>query len=226
MEFMRVSNIDTIYKKGSGDQAVIVLHGYGASFKDLAPLHSYLDPQGVFNWYFLDGPLGVDIGMGMTGRAWFPIDMMKLQIAQMNGTFETLFADHNPEGIFEARDMVMKCIDEISQRHSKVLLGGFSQGSMVSLSCALQDVSKISKIFLLSSTLFDQDLMNEKVSGLKDTPIFQSHGQGDMVLPFSLAKRLSELLEKNVATYEFHPFNGGHEIPLNVIERLKEFLIR
>jgi len=226
MEFMRVANIDTIFKSGSSNKAVLVLHGYGASFKDLAPLHTYLDPQGRLNWYFLDGPLSVDVGMGMTGKAWFPIDMLKLQIAQMNGTFETLFADHTPEGIFTARDQVIQCIDEISSKHDELFLGGFSQGSMVSLSCAVKDREKLSKLFLLSSTLFDQELLNREVTKLSTLPIFQSHGRSDMVLPFSLAEKLSELLKESAQTYEFHPFNGGHEIPLNTIEKLKDFLAR
>lgn len=224
MNFTRINNLDVITKSGSSNKAVIVLHGYGANFQDLAPLHSYLDPQQRLNWYFIDGPQLVDIGMGMTGKSWFPIDMMKLQSSLLNGTFSKIFADHEPEGLCEVSDTIIKIIDNIQSEFKDIYIGGFSQGSMVSLKVAMKAPDKVSKLFLLSSTLFNERGLDEKLSDLKAITTFQSHGQADPVLPFSMAQRLEEKLEGSISNYKFHSFNGGHEIPLEVIKELKSFL--
>ena len=50
-------------------KTVIMLHGFGADMNDLAPLHTYLDPDGHFNWIFPQGILTVPIGPHATGRA-------------------------------------------------------------------------------------------------------------------------------------------------------------
>lgn len=226
MNFERISNFDVITKKGTSSKAVIVLHGYGASFQDLAPLYQYLDPQGVFNWYFVDGPQSVDIGMGMMGKAWFPIDMMGLQTALVTGTFEKVFSDHAPEGLKEVTSELISLVKDLKQNHEEIFLGGFSQGSMVSSSIALEDRDLVDKLFLLSSTIYDEKRFSEEVGKLKSLPTFQSHGNADPVLPVTMANKLNEILKEVVEEYEYHPFSGGHEIPLPVIESLKSFLHR
>jgi phospholipase/carboxylesterase len=226
MNFERISDFDVITKKGNSSKAVIVLHGYGASFQDLAPLYQYLDPAGELNWYFVDGPLSVDIGMGMMGKAWFPIDMMGLQTALVTGTFEKVFADHSPEGLEEITQRIQSLLTHLKEQHDSIFLGGFSQGSMVSSSVALKERGLIDKLFLLSSTIYDEQRFSSEVENLKTLPTFQSHGNADPVLPVTMANKLNEILKENVDEYEYHPFPGGHEIPLPVIENLKSFLHR
>jgi len=226
MNFERISNFDVITKSGSTSKAVVVLHGYGASFQDLAPLYQYLDPKGEFNWYFVDGPLSVDIGMGMMGKAWFPIDMMGLQTALATGTFEKVFADHSPEGLDEITDKIISLLKELTTKHEEVILGGFSQGSMVSSSVTMKEESLVKKLFLLSSTIYDEKRFETDVNKLKNIPTFQSHGNSDPVLPVTMANKLNVVLKEIVEEYEYHPFAGGHEIPLPVIEKLKDFLNR
>lgn len=226
MNFERIDNFDVITQKGSSSTAVVVLHGYGASFQDLAPLYQYLDPKSELNWYFVDGPLSVDIGMGMRGKAWFPIDMMELNQAIVSGNFEHVFADHSPEGLEQITDQLEVFINNLKSQHQDIFLGGFSQGSMVSTSLALKNPSLLSKLFLLSSTLYDQKRFKAEIGGLKTLATFQSHGNMDPVLPINMANKLSEILKSHLETYEYHPFSGGHEIPLNVIDSLKDFLHR
>lgn len=226
MNFERMNDFDVITKKGTSDKAIVVLHGYGASFQDLAPLHRYLDPTGEFSWYFIDGPLSVDVGMGMMGKAWFPIDMMGLQTALATGTFEKVFADHSPEGLEEITNKVLGFLKSLKEDFSKVFLGGFSQGSMVSSSVIMKDKDSADKLFLLSSTIYDEKRFESDAKNFSAIPTFQSHGSADPVLPVSMANKLNTVLKDIVEEYEYHPFSGGHEIPLPIIEKLKTFLQR
>ncbi len=223
MRVTRINDFDILLQEGSTKKSIIVLHGYGASFQDLAPLYQYLDPKDEFNWYFVDGPMKVDIGMGMKGSAWFPIDMVGLQQASMEGRIEDFFSQSVPDGIEDMRDRLIHLIKEIKKNSDEVYLGGFSQGSMMSLAIAYKEPELIKRLFLLSSTLFDEGHIAENTKHLRHIPIFQSHGSADPILPFFLSEKLKTYLEK-VDEYEFHPFQGGHEIPMPVIQKLKTFL--
>lgn len=226
MEFKRINNIDLLFKKAqNANKAVVVLHGYGASMQDLAPLYEYLDPREQFDWYFLDGNISIDIGYGMTGKAWFHIDMYKLQMAISTGKFAEVFEHKRPDGLNQASELVKNLLENISSQYSEgIVLGGFSQGSMVSLDLSIKYPSLIKKLFLLSSTIFDEQFINEGLKNISDIPVFQSHGQYDPVLPFDMADKLSSMLKENIKDYKFSPFSGGHEIPLTVIKDLTAFI--
>lgn len=225
MRVIRINDFDILHQEGSSKKSVIVLHGYGASFQDLAPLYQYLDPKGEFNWYFVDGPLKVDIGMGMKGSAWFPIDMMALQKAMIVGEIETFFTEAAPDGIEDMTNRLIHLVKEIKKNSEEVYLGGFSQGSMMSLAISLHTPQLVTALFLLSSTLFDEGFIASNCTEIKDIPLFQSHGVSDSVLPYFLSEKLKTYLEK-ADEYEFHPFDGGHEIPMPVLNKLQEFLER
>lgn len=226
MEFKRISNIDLLYKKNTdAKKAVVMLHGYGASMQDLAPLYDYLDPNSKFDWYFLDGNISIDIGYGMTGKAWFHIDMYKLQMALSSGNFSDFFEQKRPQGLDEASSLVTNFLKQIYSNYTEgIILGGFSQGSMLSLDITLKNPNLINKIFLLSSTLFDEANLLERLNLIKEVPIFQSHGISDPVLPYEMANKLKGILENGLSSYVFSSFNGGHEIPLAVIKDLKTFI--
>ena len=228
MNFTRIENFDVLFKeaKNSTDKACVILHGYGASFNDLAPLHQFLDKEENFNWYFVDGPFNVDIGMGMMGKAWFPIDMMKLQMLIQAGKFEEVFYDHSPHGLHEVSESIISLLKSLKEKHSEIILGGFSQGSMVSTSVAMMEPSLIEALVLMSSTVYDRERFEENADQFKDMPIFQSHGLFDPVLPFNMAQKLYEILSEKTDDISFESFEGGHEIPAGVLDKASSFLRR
>jgi phospholipase/carboxylesterase len=57
-------------------------------------------------------------------------------------------------------------------------------------------------------------------------PVFMAHGRADNVLPFDLAERLHGELVTTGLAVTFVPFDGGHEIPEEVVTALGEFLAR
>ncbi len=206
--------------------AVILLHGYGADCTDLAPLSQYMNTDNPVSWFFPNAPLEVPIGPHMMGRAWFPINMERLTMAQQTGEFERYLAAHIPDGFLAASESVTKFIDSLKGRFDKVVLGGFSQGSMISAQVALKNPSLLNALILLSSTFVSEASWRDLVSTNIDYPIFQSHGSHDPILPYEHAKRLSEFLKEHTPDFEFVSFQGGHEIPPPVLSGMQKLINR
>ena len=76
----------------------------------------------------------------------------------------------------------------------------------------------------MSGTLLTADTWAQKADARTGLPVFQSHGRVDPLLPFEGATWLKELLEEAGMPVEFHPFNGAHTIPQDVLESLAVFL--
>jgi len=60
----------------------------------------------------------------------------------------------------------------------------------------------------------------------KGLPVFMSHGRADNILPYDLAERLRADLVAAGLAVTFVPFDGGHEIPEEVVTALGAFLAR
>jgi phospholipase/carboxylesterase len=221
MEFSRIQDFDTLIKKGDEKSpAIIILHGYGADNQDLAPLSQVMNTKSSYNWYF---PNGVQ-ETGMGGMCWFPIDMMALQYALMNGKFDNFFTNIIPPGMEEAMLKVKSLVLELKEKHGEVYMGGFSQGSMISAHLAFTNPELVSKLFLLSSTFVAKERWEDIVTGNEAFPIFQSHGIMDPVLPIAQARKLNEFLNAKGVVPDYYEFQGGHEIPHNILEKLTNFL--
>ncbi|MCT4641537.1 MAG: hypothetical protein N4A33_04515 [Bacteriovoracaceae bacterium] len=215
------TNFDYIKVGGSNNKDIFILHGYGASMDDLAPLHSYLDPQKKFNWFFINGPKEVPIGPHMSGRAWFDIDMAQLQRAMLSGEFRD-YSSQYPEEL----NFVLDKLENFIRLHGEdeIIVGGFSQGSMVTSHLMNKVKDKLIGYIALSGSLIGKDLLIERLEHMNSIPFFQSHGKMDQVLEYKQAMNLFELLKLMRLQGEFVGFEGGHEIPPIVIKKLKVFL--
>lgn len=199
------------------------LHGFGASMDDLVPLKDVIDFPMDVDHYFVNGPLRIPISFFMEGRAWFPLDMSRLEEASLRGNTSEVFADSTPPGYLEAVEQVEKFIETELSDYETILIGGFSQGSMVANRIALKN-PKIKMSVLLSTTYFDHPGWQEFEVENKDLVGFQSHGRQDMVLPADAAVKMANYLEKNIKEHFSMQFNGGHEIPPVVIQELNQHI--
>lgn len=211
--------------KGEAQANIVILHGYGADMNDLAPLADYIDPEGRYRFIFPNAPLQPRELMMTGGRAWFPIDGEAMMQTMMTGQALD-FREIDPEGLHEV-------VDDLSDffagfANAPLILGGFSQGSMVALSACLQLDLKVKALLLLSSAL-TQNIVERAEAGdlnLDGLPVFQSHGDEDSLLPAHQAEELADLLEQGGANVQFENFVGGHEIPVSIIEEINLFLKR
>ena len=225
MEFQRINNLDVIVKNKEGQKAVVLLHGYGADFRDLVPVVDFISGQAAFTWYFPNGVMDLPPEYGGVGRAWFEIDLFALQRAVINRDFKSYFDDHVPVGFQRSRDLVTSLLEELSQRHDEVILGGFSQGAMISVHVALGQNSYQPKraIFLSGALPAKKEL---RLKEQLELSVFQSHGTQDMTLPVDLGRGLKEFLVETNINVSYHEFMGAHEIPVDIIKKLGQFLIQ
>ncbi|TGK06760.1 esterase [Leptospira semungkisensis] len=202
---------------------VIFLHGYGANAYDLLPLYSYMDvPEGT-NFIFPEGILEVPIMPGYNGRAWFPIDMEALQKAMVAGGSRELF-ERYPAGLEEAREKVEAMIQALNVPMDRIILGGFSQGSMLAMDLTLRAKEKPKGLVILSGTLLDETNWSKLASETPGYKFFQSHGRMDPVLGYPAAKRLETVLREAGWVGELLAFPGGHEIPEVVLHGMNRYL--
>ncbi len=161
--------------------------------------------------------------------AWWPLDVERLLERQARGLDLTHFQEEAPEGLSKARRSVVALVDELARQStlpiSRIVLGGFSQGAMVSLDAALHLEDRPSGVILLSGTLVARSEWERRARKRAGLPVFQSHGRQDPLLPFFAAEALRDLLIRAGLEVEFVAFDGGHTIPPNVLDRTAQFLL-
>jgi phospholipase/carboxylesterase len=214
-------------RRGGGEGPVVVLcHGFGAPGTDLVPLGRVLPAPAGTRWVFPEAPLELPPDF-MGGRAWWLIDMMALERAMMTGEVRDL-TKQVPEGLAVARASLLEALDAIERElrvpSSRIVLGGFSQGAMLSLDVALHTDRPLAGLVLLSGTLLAEHEWIPRLASRKGSKIFQSHGRADPLLPFSIAERLHDELARAGCDVTWVPFSGMHEIPGVVADGLGAFL--
>ncbi len=212
--------------KGGGDgPVVILLHGFGAPGDDLVSLWQVLDAPRGTRFVFPEGPLSLSLGFG-EARAWWMVDMERLNRDIAAGRMRDLSRDV-PKGLAEARQRLIALLDDVERRlganPKKTILGGFSQGAMLSCDVALRTNRPLAALVLMSGTLLAKEEWVPLMPKRKGLRVFQSHGSADPLLPFTLAEQLRELLSQAGLAVEWVSFRGGHGIPEIVMKRLGAF---
>lgn len=205
-------------------QTMILFHGYGADAYDLKSLSEVISPEKPTQFLFPQGILEVPIGPGWTGRAWWPIDVMALQAAAMSGTPRDLSKEKPPVGLPELRKKVFAAIEKLNVPWDQIILGGFSQGSMLATDIFLNAPQAPKALVVLSGALVNKDEWKALAPQRAGSKYFMSHGKSDQVLNIRGASQLESLLNEAGLKGSLMSFNGSHEIPMEVITRLNQFL--
>jgi phospholipase/carboxylesterase len=136
--------------------------------------------------------------------------------------------DEVPPGMAEASASVVAMLEALERDMSvpaeRVVLGGFSQGSMLALDVALRTTRPLAGIALLSSTLLAKDEWVPRMAGRSGLAVFQSHGTEDPVLPFPIAEKLRRALVDAGLDVSFTSFDGAHGIPPQVMRDFGQWL--
>ncbi|MBN1205549.1 MAG: phospholipase [Myxococcaceae bacterium] len=223
--------VDALPPGSAPELAILLCHGYGAPATDLVPLAAELmslRPQLArqARFVFPAAPHALaELGMPHS-RAWFHLPMEVLTGRQRD--WET-YARMVPEGLPTARRAVLSAVSALSTAtklpYGRIVLGGFSQGGMVTTDVALRLEEPPAGLCILSGTLIAQEEWKARAAGRKGLPVFQGHGRYDDILPFQAAERLRELLTEAGLGVEFVPFDGPHTIAPEELERLADFLV-
>lgn len=218
-QLTNIAGVETLQVLGNDPSVgIIFFHGYGANMHDLFPLWELWHAE-KFNWYFPNGLLPLPMGH-YEGRAWFSIDMAELERSIREGTQRNMRGSIPPE--FDTTlHHLEQLIFDLSKKHKTLILGGFSQGAMCASHLAMKESLSIDGLILLSGALLAEERM-PKAS--KAIPFYQSHGISDPILSLAGAKDLEHKLQSLNFSGKLKTFEGGHEIPSNVVKDVKKFL--
>lgn len=213
---------------GGDGPAIILSHGFGAPGDDLVSLARVVDAGRGVRWFFPEAPHALDVGMGQQGRAWWHIDMMRFQREMMAGRRANI-VDETPDGLVEARAALDGCIDALVAEHrldpARTILGGFSQGAMLSTELVLfREKTSFAGLAVLSGSLLSSSRWSPAIAERgASLHVMQSHGEADPILAFEGAMALRNLLVAAGADVDFVKFRGQHEIPSVTLEHLAAF---
>ncbi len=231
----RIASLDCIVVDGGAEPSigVVICHGYGASYDDLAGLSNEWisllgDHGGKFRFVFPDAPNSLaELGMPQ-GRAWWPINMARLAEAVQAADFEELH-EHEPPGVTEARSALCETIAEVKSQlagdKTPLVLGGFSQGAMLAMDTALRgSIAAPQLLMQFSGTVICRHQWQQAMERLNGTAVFQSHGTIDPILPYASAEVLNQMMLDAGVENHFHSFQGPHTIDMESVTLTAELL--
>jgi len=214
-------------RQGSGEgPLVVLLHGFGAPGDDLVALWRYLKVPEDVRFLFPAAPLNLDMGFG-DAKAWWMLDMERITQARAQGQWETL-SQEIPRGLERARTLIHNLLTQATEALSvpsgSLVIGGFSQGAMLSTDLVLHSDIPLAGLALLSGTLIAKQEWLARLPNRQGLPVFQSHGIDDPILSFSMAQQLRDHIQAAGLPVNWVEFHGGHEIPIQVLNGLGTFL--
>ena len=222
--------VEALPEGAQPELAVVLCHGYGAPATDLVPLARELvesQPElgAKVRFVFPAAPLTLAEHGMPTARAWFHLPQSLL----MGGKRDwPTYQQSVPEGLASARRGLTGLLSALSAGtklpYGKIVLGGFSQGAMVTTDLALRLEEAPAGLCILSGTLICEPEWKQRAARRAGLPVLQAHGRFDDILPFAQAEKLRDVLKEGGLRVDFLPFDGPHTIDPDELRRLAEFL--
>jgi len=187
--------------------AIIAIHGRGTNENDLVPLVLSLSLPNVL-LVAPRAPFPFPYG----GFAWY--DLAHEGIPEPNSFRASI-------------DMLQKFIGEVKQGYpidsKRLLLLGFSQGTVMAYATALLDPTSFLGVAALSGYIPHRSGLPLKLTNLNGFPVFVSHGSEDSIIPTRLGRETAELLKRGGATVTYREYPVGHEVTDGTLHDLSEW---
>lgn len=209
--------LSAIVRGGNGPLSLVLLHGYGSRAEQWLQFEHVLKVPNDGRLIFLQGPLRGPVS-GSRGWWWLNIEGHVPAGSRLPD-----FSTASPGGIKVASRLVREYLADVD---GPIVLGGFSQGAMLSAEIAFQTDQELAGLVLLGGTTVNEAAWLDHVAGRRRLPIFITHGRNDSVLPFAIAERFANRLSASGLNVTWVPFEGGHEVPAIVVSALNEFLAK
>lgn len=181
----------------------VLLHGFGARGDDLVSLADELVARTPCRFVVPEAP----VPMGPEGRAWYAIRAADeaAQIARARTAISGVI--HTVVGTGVAR--------------SRIVVGGFSQGGIMSIEAALVTPGLAGIAVLSGRSLPHREAEVRALSGLR---VFASHGRQDTRIAFAEGEAFMAQASAAGAVVDRSIFDGGHAIPPVVVSGLATWL--
>ncbi|MGM3305026.1 alpha/beta hydrolase [Anabaena sp. WFMT] len=184
---------------------IVTLHGWGANAQDVEGLVPYIN---LPDYEFLLPNAPYPYPHSPTGRAWYDL------------RDENMYA-----GLIESRQLLIDWLQSLESNTgvplSRTILSGFSQGGAMTLDVGLT--------LPLAGLVVMSGYLHPGVETLNKTsfpPTLIMHGRQDQVVPLEAAIKAREVAQSLGVEVEYHEFDMGHEINLQMLEVLRTFVIK
>ena len=172
-------------------KAIILLHGRGASAADIIRLGDTLVGQDANDVAFL--------APQATNNTWYPVSGFLPQ-------------DQLAPWLESALTVIDEVIDTVTNAgipNEKIILGGFSQGAMLSLEYASRGRRKVGGIVAFSGSIIGPVDQPYEVSGdVTGLPMFIGCGTNDNWIPVSAAQNSAEAFKAGGADVDLRIYEG------------------
>jgi phospholipase/carboxylesterase len=204
--------MQSLYRPAAGEPegALVLLHGRGADERDLFPLLDILDPERRLLGATARGPLSLPPG----GAHWYVVRRVGYP---------------DPETFHSTYPQLAEWLDELLDEHEipyeRTVLGGFSQGSVMSYTLGLgAERPRPAGIMALSGFLprvegFELDL--GKAAGL---PVAIGHGTHDPVIQVEFGREARDRLSAAGARVTYRESPMPHTIDPSFLRELPGWL--
>ena len=190
---------------GEPEGALVLLHGRGADEHDLFPLLDALDPEGRLHGYTPRAPLSLPPG----GAHWYRVPRVG-------------FPD--PETFAEGFGALTAWFDGLPHPAGRVVLGGFSQGAVMSYALALgRGRPRPRTLFALSGFIPTVDGWEADLAPPLP-PVVIAHGTYDPVIPVGFGRAARDVLEAAGADVLYLESPIEHWIDPQTVPRLRSLL--
>ena len=196
-----------------GAPLVVLLHGRGSDRFDLLGLAPHLAPGAVVVTPEAPHP-GTPWGYG-PGWAWYRF------LGRNRPEPESFEASQRALG-----DFLAELPAQLPVRTGPLVLGGFSQGGVMSMAYALRNPGAAPRVMNFSGFLADHPSVVPTAESVRGTKFFWGHGTMDPSIPFELAVEGRALLREAGAALDAHDYDIGHGISPDEARDAREWIDR
>ena len=206
--------MQSLYRPAAGDPdgALVLLHGRGTDERDLFPLLDMLDPERRLLGATARGPLSLPPG----GAHWYVVrrvgypdpETFNAAYPELAGWLDGMLAEHGipPE---------------------RTVLGGFSQGSVMSYALGLgPGRPRPAGIMALSGFLPTVEGFDLDLAGARDLPVAIGHGTHDPVISVEFGRDARDRLTAAGADVTYRESPMPHTIDPQFLRELQETWLR
>ena len=197
---------------GEPEGALVLLHGRGSDEHDLGPLLEALDPERRLVGILPRAPLSLPPG----GAHWYVVE-------RIGYPHEASFA----EGFAEASSFVDGLAEQVGVPLERTVIGGFSQGAVMSFALGLMAGRPApAGILALSGFIPTVEGFPLDLPGHRDVPVALEHGTHDPVISVAFARQARELLEGAGYDLRYREVAMDHTIDPAGLPGLADWLFR
>ena len=187
---------------GEPEGALVLLHGRGADEQDLFPLLDALDPEQRLHGYTPRAPLALPPG----GAHWYMVPRVGYP---------------DPATFAEGLGALTEWFDALPFPAERIVLGGFSQGAVMSYALGLGEGRPRTAALLAMSGFVPTVDGWELDLETPFQPIGIVHGTYDPVIPVEFGRRARDVLEAAGADVLYREFPIEHSIAPQAISQLR-----